>query len=276
MDSNKIQIMLCANDKVKDDILVLLLSIIKNVSAPVDIHFLTADFTFLKPEFIKIKEENAKFFDSLLKEKWPDANFIVHDITDLVSENLKKSKNKKTTYSPYCLLRLFSAKLDYIPEKILYLDTDTIVAKDIKDLYETDLSNYDIAAVRDFYGRHWINKNYCNSGVLLLNIKAIREGCLFDKCIEMVQKKRMFMPDQSAINKYCKRKLYLPDEYNYQNPKMGENIVIHHFSKKIFYLPFFHTVNIKAHNVEKVHSFFKIHEYDDILNKYLELKNNLV
>lgn len=59
----------------------------------------------------------------------------------------------------------------------------------------------------DYYGK-WFFKNkkikfnYINSGVLLLNLKKIRETELFKKAREMCQNKKMFMPDQSSLNKY--------------------------------------------------------------------------
>ena len=58
----------------------------------------------------------------------------------------------------------------------------------------------------DYYGK-WFFKNkkirfnYINSGVLLLNLKKIRETGLFKKAREMCQNKKMFMPDQSSLNK---------------------------------------------------------------------------
>ena len=65
----------------------------------------------------------------------------------------------------------------------------------------------------DYYGK-WFFKNkkikfnYINSGVLLLNMKKIRETGLFKKAREMCQNKKMFMPDQSSLNKLSVVKSY--------------------------------------------------------------------
>ena len=58
----------------------------------------------------------------------------------------------------------------------------------------------------DYYGK-WFFKNkkikfnYINSGVLLLNLKKIRETKLLKRARQMCQNKKMFMPDQSSLNK---------------------------------------------------------------------------
>jgi len=272
------KLLLCGNNKVKDDLLILILSIIKTIDEPVEIHFLTGDFSFLNPDYIPLKEENISYYKKILKEKNNESDFKVHDISSLVIEDLRKSKNKKTVYSPYSFIRLYITQLLEFTRKILYLDTDVIICKDIKDLYETDISKYEFAACLDYYGRHWINKRYCNSGVMLINLDLCRERKLFERCLEKIKTKRMFMPDQSSLNKLVKDKLILDDKYNNQSPKQKEigDIVIRHFSKKIFYFPYFRTANIKPHMVDKVHKVLKFYEHDDILNEYLERKKDLI
>ena len=58
----------------------------------------------------------------------------------------------------------------------------------------------------DYYGK-WFFKNkkikfnYINSGVLLLNLKKIRETKLLKRARQMCQNKKMFMPDESSLNK---------------------------------------------------------------------------
>ena len=81
------------------------------------------------------------------------------------------------------------------------------------------------------------------------------------------------MPDQTAIYKACTKKLYLPDKYNEQKQRK-EDTVIRHFSMTIKMLPYFRLVNIKPWNIDRMHNEYKIYDYEDIIEKYLEIKNN--
>ena len=76
----------------------------------------------------------------------------------------------------------------------------------------------------------------------------------------------MFFHDQDALNKLCNNKLYLDRKLNEQgNPK--KDTIIQHFSKRIVWFPF-HTINIKPWDIQNVHKKYKIHNYDDIYEKY--------
>ena len=63
----------------------------------------------------------------------------------------------------------------------------------------------------------------------------------------------------------------LPQRFNDQK-FLHKHTVVRHFSKRLFYLPYPHTDNIKQWHVEKVHKVFGYHQFDDILNEYLALK----
>ena len=117
----------------------------------------------------------------------------------------------------------------------------------------------------DYYGK-WFFKNkkikfnYINSGVLLLNLKKIRETGLFKKAREMCQNKKMFMPDQSSLNKLSVGK-------KIEQRRLKKDTVFQHFTTSFRLLPFFHKVTIKPWDIERVHKGLKIFEYDDILER---------
>lgn len=106
-------------------------------------------------------------------------------------------------------------------EKILYLDSDVIVLKDISELYSADIADYYIAAVEDkLSGKMQArlnlehDKSYINSGVMLMNLAKFREANLepiiFDKL-----RKSDFYTDQDVINDVCREHiLQLPLKYN--------------------------------------------------------------
>jgi lipopolysaccharide biosynthesis glycosyltransferase len=110
-------------------------------------------------------------------------------------------------------------------EKIIYLDVDTIVTRDLKVLYMTPLVDKYIAAVPDRGGNSVspiaLSKDsvYINSGVLLLNCNALRKDGFLEKCKEIyeVHRDEIAWPDQCLINKFVDReKVVLPFEWNYQ------------------------------------------------------------
>ena len=121
---------------------------------------------------------------------------------------LGNQKNLVNRYTPYALLRLLLDRVSIIPDKVLYLDTDTVINKSITGLYNTDIAQYEYAAVKDRYGRFFFNPFYCNTGVLLLNMAMIRKTNLFKKVVDLLNTKKVFLSDQTGINKMTKRKKY--------------------------------------------------------------------
>lgn len=260
-----INIMYSGNDKVFKGILLSTLSIIKNTNEALSINILTMEIDEFKP----INQDMVNLLDKVVKEKNKDSYVKLYDVTSVFKEEMKDSKNLNNFYTPYCLLRLFSDLLD-LPSKIIYLDTDTMINKDIKSLFDIDVSNYEFAGVVDRLGRWFIGLSYINSGVLLLNLDKIRETKLFVNTRNLVKTKKMAFPDQSALNKLKKFYLKIPSIYNNQG-SLKENTVIKHFCKSIRFLPFYHTINVKQWDVINVHKKLKLHEYDDLYKIYEEI-----
>lgn len=69
---------------------------------------------------------------------------------------------------------------DLIPrqKKVLYLDGDVIIQKDLSGLFEIDIKDYYAGAVKDvpLIDNHLNIKNYFNSGVMLLNLDLMRKN----------------------------------------------------------------------------------------------------
>lgn len=104
-------------------------------------------------------------------------------------------------------------------KRCIYIDGDTIVRKDLTEMYSTNMDGYYIAGIRDF--NYYINKDsdhnkligipdlntYVCSGVLIMNLEKIRNdglGDVFDKLIKENDEKKIFkFPDQDALNKAC-------------------------------------------------------------------------
>ena len=260
-----INILYTGNDYVFKGIMLSVLSIIKHTKETINVYVVTMDIDNYK----SINSNMINILDKTLKEKNKDSKAILLNITNLFNEEMKDSKNINNFYTPYCLLRLFADELD-LPNKILYLDTDTMINKDIKELFDIDITNYEFAGVVDRLGRFFIDKNYINSGVLLLNLEMIRKTGLFKNTRNLVKTKKMAFPDQSALNKLKKYYLKIPSIYNSQR-YLKKDTVVKHFCKSIRWLPIYHTINVKQWEVESVHKRLKLHAYDEIYKQYEEI-----
>lgn len=269
-----INLMMCGNDKVFDGILITLLSIIKHTKETLNVYLMTMDLSDINEKFVPITEEHRAIIENKLKEKNNENKVTLIDETEIYKNEMIKNINRRTHYTPYIFLRLLSDKIESLPEKILYLDTDIVCYKDIKELYNIDMTNYEIAAARDFIGKKWINQNYLNSGVLLMNLNNIRKSNSFESCRKMCMTRRMVLPDQTALNKCCKSKLILENKFNEQYKRETET-VLRHFSMQLLYFPIIRLRNIKPWQIDKVHKVLKIFDYDDIYEDFLKVKEEV-
>lgn len=259
-----ISVCFSGNRKIFEGLLLSVMSMAKTASQPLDIWILTMSVPEQNPNFLGYTDAQIALLDKVVKDKNPQSRVRMFDVTDLYKKHLAGSKNAETGYTPYTLLRLLIDKLPDVPDKMIYIDVDTMCVSDIAQLWNVPLGKHDFAAAKDYMGRFWIRPTYCNAGVLLLNVKQMREDGLFEKCLDMVNRKKMMMPDQTALNKYGKKK-FLPFRFNEQR-KIKADTVVKHFCKGIvFFLPFgFHIYNIKQWQREKVHKSLKIFVFDDL------------
>ena len=266
-----INILFGGNYKVFDGILLCLMSAIKHCDDKLNVYILTADVSTLNKEYIPLTASQIEILNNIVKEKNPLSNVTLIMLDEEFNDWVMSSTNRNNSYTPFAFLRLFADTVD-LPNKIIYLDTDIMLNGNIKELMDTDISNHEMAVVLDRYGRFFIKPNYFNSGVILMNMAKIKESGLLKKVRNFCSKKKMGFPDQSALNKFCKNKIYLPRKFNEQG-KLRNNTIIHHFSKKIKWFPIFHTINIKPWHIEDVQNKYKCHVYDDIYKEYLKIKN---
>jgi len=144
--------------------------------------------------------------------------------------------------TPKVFYRCFAHRIFKNLDKILYLSTDTLIYRDVAELFNTDISDYvfggalDMAPikdmgnalgayVRDFSGKYLNNGPYYNCGVLLLNLKKMAENehLLFEN------KTPLRYPVQDLLNVAFAGKIKtLPLKYNLA-PGVG---VPAHFTKE--------------------------------------------
>ena len=93
-----------------------------------------------------------------------------------------------------------------------------------------------------------------------------------EKARQWIKRKKLVFADQSALIRSTTKRKVISQRFNDQK-FLHKNTVIRHFSKRLFWLPYPHTDNIKQWHIERVHKVFKYHNFDDILSEYTDLKN---
>lgn len=266
-------ILFSGNDYVFDGILTCLLSILKRTETkePFMVYVLTMDVSRIKPEYIAISDDKIAFLQEIVREYNPDNQIMKVDVTEIYEREFANCPNEQCYCSPYTLLRLFMDMIPDIPDKILYLDVDILFNRDIALLYQTDLEGYEYAAARDHYGKYLIHPNYINAGVLLFNMQEVKRTGLLKTARELIKTKKLLFADQSAIYRSTTRKKMLPQKFNDQK-FLHKHTIVRHFSKRLFYLPYPHTDNIKQWQVSKIHSVFHYEQFDDVLYEYIYLR----
>lgn len=145
-----------------------------------------------------LTESNREKFSRTAKKYGQSVVFV--DVRKCVSRLDKATVNAARKWSIGALFRLFIPDLLDI-DKVIYLDCDILVRLDIRELWNTDVEDYCLAGVLDgscnrrFFSLSYDSicdslngcpsSSYINSGVLLMNLKRIREwGNLFQMAMK--------------------------------------------------------------------------------------------
>ncbi len=144
------------------------------------------------------------------------------------SELMRAAWPSNSRFGPEIYLRLYAPMIFAQYPKLVYLDADTIVLRDVADLYDTPLNSAPLGACWSFatpfmdgYVRRTVGlapEEYFNSGVLLLDSERFETEMLRQRCQQILREQpRLFCFDQDALNlalrgAFCR----LPDKWNVQ------------------------------------------------------------
>ena len=143
-------------------------------------------------------------------------------ITDRVENRLRCDYFTLTIY-----FRLFIPEMFKEYDKGIYIDSDIVVPGDISELYNFELVDNLIGACPDHsvvdipeiinYMENAIGVNrheYINSGVLLMNLKKMREEKFDQRFLELLNKYHFdsIAPDQDYLNAMCNGSILYLDE----------------------------------------------------------------
>ena len=110
--------------------------------------------------------------------------------------------NYGTHWTYTCLLPLAFPEIFPEENRILRLDDDVIIEKDIGPLLDMDMKGNVLAMVEEPV-RSKYPFRYHNAGVMLMDLTAIRMDGIWKKWIRMVNRELMSAPDQDAVNLIC-------------------------------------------------------------------------
>lgn len=233
---NEINIALASDNNYAQHLGITIISILENSGNPENVNFHILENG--------INQENIENIKSIAKKY--NCKLSFYKIDQSQTQNFPEIDY--LTKAAY--LRLFLPNI--IPQeinKILYLDCDLVVLKDIRYLYEIDLKNKPLAAVKDVKSQEIIRiyfyhglKSYFNSGVMLIDLGVWRKQNVTEKSIEFINKhaKELTTADQDVLNCLFKDDwLELPKIYNTDpkheaaNSLPAKDTAILHYSDKI-------------------------------------------
>lgn len=226
--SKLVPVFFACDDKFVPYMMVTMKSLIENSSSKRTyiIHVLHTDISTKNQGLVKTLEtENCKIeFNNVAKQL----------------EQIEKKISLRDYYSATTYYRLFIADMFPQYDKVAYIDSDTIVLKDIAKFVDYDLEDNYIGAIRDqlvaqtdIYGTYvekvlgLSREAYFNAGVVLINCKQFRKKGIQKQFIDFLNTYRFVVAqDQDYLNILCKNKvLWIDGKWNVQmigNPTCEE------------------------------------------------------
>lgn len=123
--------------------------------------------------------------------------------------------NYNSPWTYMVLVRAAFPKLFPELDTILSLDIDTVVTRDISELWELPipLDDFYVAGCRE--PQKSVGKLYYNCGVMLLNLKKLRADGMDDRLIRLLNERNFQFAEQDCMNEQFQGHiLKLPPEYN--------------------------------------------------------------
>ncbi len=208
-------------------------SVLKNTKSPVNFYLLHS----------KLHARTKEKIESVINSHNSFVHWIEISDFDMFSGYLSVATYYRLFLTKYCNA-----------DKIIYLDSDILVCGDLSELYNIDLEGYCIGAVPDFsvnnllnqyikldlggkrilpsdyflgqlnFTREQMNK-YFNAGVLLLDLKKLRELEFCKKALKMLENESYAFMDQDCLNlSFIDNYYKLPIKYNFMLVKNSKDV----------------------------------------------------
>ena len=148
--------------------------------------------------------------------------------------------NEGNAWTHMAYTRCFVSQL-LLEDKIIYLDLDLYFYNKLDRLWNIDFEGNYVCGVSEDNATLRRRERYINTGVLLLNLRAMhRDHIDYDIC-KLIQTRKLQFPDQDAINEVCKGKIkFIHHNFNYSSNTLQtetENIpltIVHTIGVKLW------------------------------------------
>ena len=209
LNRKEIPLVFAVDDNYAPFLSVALNSILKNVN----------DNYFLKVYILNtgISKPNEEKIIKLAKSFSSNVDVEYIDVTARL-DGLHEKIHLRDYYTKAIYYRIFIPSLFPNYDKIIYVDCDIVLLKDISELYNVELGDNIIGAVHEeamtsydcfgIYSEEFLDVprlDYFNSGLLVINTKQYKKQNIEKKFIDlMLQHKFEVAPDQDYLNVICK------------------------------------------------------------------------
>ncbi len=151
---------------------------------------------------------------------------VIHRV--LVDEKIFDSAPVLSRISKETYYRLLISEL--IPDdvhRILYIDPDVVIKKDLSELYDMDMKGNTIAAGTHMFGavktfnllrlKLKPTSNYINAGIMLIDVDKWKKTAPVEKVLEFISQniKKLRLADQDVVNMMFEDSIILFDERKY-------------------------------------------------------------
>jgi lipopolysaccharide biosynthesis glycosyltransferase len=213
--NNTIHIAASCDDNYAQHVGVAFQSLLSNTKTPqnISLHLISDNISVNNQEKLKSIAQNFKARIEIIRS------------TNEQFTDLPTSRYGTAAYQRIALASYLSPDIN----KVIYLDSDTLVLDDIIHLWEIDLQGRGLAAVENFSPKAcqdlgFDRKGYFNSGVLLIDLDYWRSHHILAKTVSLikdnVQKIRYF--DQCGLNLSFKNGwVKIPPQWNQQGDIYG-------------------------------------------------------
>lgn len=167
-----------------------------------------------------LSQQNKEHILSLAQENF-NISFI--DMKRFITPSMERKFALTCHFTIETYYRFFLAELFPNTDKALYLDADTLICKNIEELFQIELKKNYLAATRDvgmiYNAKQWNKKDvnyfqdilqlreitdYFQAGVMLVNLRQWREECLQQRLLDCLYRvKTPRFVDQDILNSVC-------------------------------------------------------------------------
>lgn len=187
-----------------------------------DIVILHSDISKTNKALLKQIEQNGK-----------NIHIRFFNMGSFIADSKFQMNNNLSHISIDTFYRLFIPEVFKEFDRVIYLDSDLIVKKNIAEILKESSANHTISATRDidfvsqYYGMKKVRsysdsviklkqiENYFQAGVFVFNIKMFKEKYSLDELLNLAISRKFLYQDQDIMNIYFKNDIfYLNGQWN--------------------------------------------------------------